>query len=165
MTVEAPKPVIAAVQGYALGGGFEIALSADIRVAATDAVFALPEIRYGLLPDTGGTQLLTHLVGPARAKYLVLSGNRIDARTALDWGIVDFVVEPGELQSFAHDLAARIAAHDPLPLSLGKQLVDQAHATSFRTGLRQELVAQTALFSSPDYRARKAAANESGKET
>ena len=77
--LESPMPVVAAVQGAALGGGFELALSADMRIVSEDAFFGLPEVGLGLVPDTGGTQLLPALVGPARAKYLVLSGSRIDA--------------------------------------------------------------------------------------
>ena len=151
-----PKPVVAAVQGYALGGGFETALSADMRIAADDAVFAFPEIGFGLVADTGGTQLLTPLIGPARAKYLLMTGSRIDAAQALAWGVVDWVVAPGELRTAALELAARLAAAPPTAAAFAKQLVDQAWAGSIRNGMRQEVVAQAALFASDDYQRLKA---------
>jgi enoyl-CoA hydratase/carnithine racemase len=153
--LDAPKPIVAAVQGYAFGGGFEMALAADLRVAADDAVFALPEIGFALLPDTGGTQVLTALAGPARTKYLVMTGARIDAAQALAWGIVDFVVPRAELDDHARELCLRMADKSPTALALGKQLVDQAWAGAIRSGFAQELVAQTALFASAEYRAAK----------
>lgn len=154
--MDSPKPVVAAVQGYALGGGFETALSADLRIAADDARFALPEVTFGLVADTGGTQLLTPLIGPARAKYLLMTGRRIDASQALTWGIVDWVVPPSELRAAALDLARELAAAPPEAVAFAKQLVDQAWAGSIRNGMRQEVVAQSSLFASEAYRERKA---------
>jgi enoyl-CoA hydratase/carnithine racemase len=155
--LESSKPVVAAVQGYALGGGFETALGADMRIAAEDAVFAFPEIGYGLTADTGGTQLLTPLVGPARAKYLLMTGERIDAAQALAWGIVDWVVPGPELREAALTLARKLAAAPPTAVAFAKQLVDQAWAGSIRNGMRQEVVAQAALFASDDYARRREA--------
>lgn len=155
--MEGPKPVVAALKGYALGGGFEMALRADLRVAAGDVKLGLPEIRYGLLPDTGGTQILTTLIGPERTKYLVMTGDRIGADEALAWGLVHRIVPVDELDAVALDLARRLAAGPPLALALAKQLVDQVFADAVRRGIRQELVAQTALFASEDYREAKAA--------
>lgn len=155
-TLDAPKPVVAAVRGYVLGGAFEIALSADMRIAATDAVFAFPEIRFGLVADTGGTQLLTPLIGPSKAKYLLLSGDRVDAATAYGWGIVDWLVEPEELDAAALDLARRLAAAPPRAAAAAKQLVDQAWAGSIRNGIGQELLAQVALFSADEHQTTKA---------
>ena len=155
--LESPKPVVAAVQGYALGGGFETALGADMRIVADDAVFAFPEVSYGLMADTGGTQLLTPLVGPAKAKYLLMTGERIDAAQALAWGIVDWVVPASELRAAALALARRLAAAPPTAVAFAKQLVDQAWAGSIRNGMRQEVVAQAALFGSDDYQRIKAA--------
>lgn len=149
--LESPKPVVAAVQGAALGGGFEIALSADIRIIAEDAIFGLPEVGLGLVPDTGGTQLLPALVGPARAKYLVLSGARIDARTAYAWGLAEEIVPVDELYDRALALCRHLAAQPRLAMSMGKMLVDQATAGDIRNGIGQELFAQTALFSSREY--------------
>jgi enoyl-CoA hydratase/carnithine racemase len=155
--MESPKPVVAAVQGYALGGGFETALGADMRVASDDAVFGFPEINFGLMADTGGTQLLTPLIGPARAKYLLMTGARIDAALALSWGVVDWVVPTPELRETALELAAKLAAAPPTAVAFAKQLVDQAWAGSIRNGMRQEVVAQAALFASDDYLRIKAA--------
>lgn len=157
-TLEAPKPVVAAVRGYCLGGAFEVALSADIRVAATDAVFAFPEVRYGLMADTGGTQLLTPLIGPGRAKYLHLTGDRLDAATAYEWGVVEFLVPPEELDGYALALAKRLAAAPPHAAAMIKQAVDQAWAGTIRNGIGFELVAQTALFAGEEYRTTRAAA-------
>ncbi len=160
MQLDAPKPVIAALRGYALGGGFEIALAADIRIAASDAEMALPEITYGLLPDTGGTQILTALIGPARTKYLVMTGRRLAAETALQWGVVDFIVAPEALDDEALALARDIAAKPPLALALAKQLVDHLHGAAIRNGFRQELMAQTALFKTEDYQEARRALRE-----
>lgn len=156
-TLASPKPVVAAVQGYALGGGFEIALSADMRIAASDALFGFPEIRFGLVPDTGGTQLLTPLIGPSKAKYLILSGERVDAATALSWGIVDWVVAPSDLEAAALDLARQLAGAPRQAAAMTKQLVDQAWAGSIRRGFGEELVAQVALFGGDEHRRAKAA--------
>ena len=155
--LDAPKPVVAAVQGYAFGGAFETALGADMRMAADDAVFCFPEVHFGLVADTGGTQLLAPLIGPARAKYLLMSGDRVDAVQALAWGIVDWVVPARELRAAALELCRKLAAAPTQAVAFAKQLVDQAWAGSVRNGMRQELVAQTALFSSDDYLRIKAA--------
>ena len=154
------KPFIAAVKGYALGGGFERALCADIRIGSPDAAMALPEVVYGLVPDTGGTQLLSALVGPGRAKELVLSGRHLHADEALAWGVLNRVVPNDELDEVTLDLARTIASHSPLAVSMGKQLVDQMWAGSVQRGIQGELVAQTALFSSQDYHEARAALRE-----
>ncbi|WP_246398644.1 enoyl-CoA hydratase/isomerase family protein [Mycobacterium vicinigordonae] len=149
--LESTKPVVAAVQGAALGGGFEIALSADIRIIAEDAVFGLPEVELGLVPDTGGTQLLPALVGPARAKYLILSGSRINAQTAYTWGLAEEVVPVEQLHDRAMQLCREFAAKPRLAVSMGKLLINQAASGDIRSGMVQELLAQTALFRSDDY--------------
>ncbi|MGH2726491.1 MAG: enoyl-CoA hydratase/isomerase family protein [Actinomycetota bacterium] len=149
---DTPKPVVAALKGTVFGGAFEIALRADIRIAASDVTMCFPEIGYGILPDTGGTQLLTTLAGPSRAKLLIMTGDRIGADDAKTWGIVDIVVSSEELDVTALDLARRLANGPPLALALAKQLVDQLSADAVRRGTRAELIAQTALFASDDYR-------------
>ena len=149
--LDSTKPVVAAVQGAALGGGFEIALSADIRIIAEDAFFGLPEVGLGLVPDTGGTQLLPALIGPARAKYLVLTGERIDARTAYRWGLAEELVSPDRLLDRALEVCRRLAGHPRLAMAMAKMLVNQASAGTIRNGVGQELLAQTALFRSDDY--------------
>lgn len=156
--LDAPKPIIAAMRGYALGGGFETALAADMRIAASDAVMGFPEIEFGLTADTGGTQLLSALAGPSRAKWLVMSGERIDAHQALEWRIVDWIVEPDDLDDDAFAKAARLAAAAPTAIAMTKQLVDQLWLPQIRNGIRQELLAQVALFAGEEHRARKRAA-------
>jgi enoyl-CoA hydratase len=149
--LESSKPIVAAVQGAALGGGFEMALSADIRVIADNAFFGLPEVELGLVPDTGGTQILPALIGPARAKYLVLSGARIDAATAYAWGLAEQLVPATELQTRAMQLCRHLAAQPALAVSMARMLINQASNGTIRNGIAQELLAQTALFSSKDY--------------
>ncbi len=158
--LDSHKPVITAIQGYALGGGCELALCADIRIGAEDVVFALPEINYGLLPDTGGTQYVTRLAGPGVAKYMVMTGARVEAEQAYSWGLVDFLVPRAELDAFALTMARDIAAKPPLNLAMAKQLVDVSHGEAIRKGIRDELVAQTALFKTEDYREARAAHRE-----
>jgi enoyl-CoA hydratase/carnithine racemase len=162
--MESAKPVVAAVQGAALGGGFEIALSADMRILAEDAVFGLPEVGLGLIPDTGGTQLLPTLVGPARAKYLVLSGARINAQTAYTWGLAEEVVPVDQLYDRAMNLCRQLATQPRLAVSMAKMLVNQATAGDIRNGINQELLAQTALFNSPEYLSLKAQRTQSDSE-
>jgi enoyl-CoA hydratase/carnithine racemase len=163
--LDAPKPVVAAVKGYVFGGAFEIALAADMRVASSDAVFAFPEITYGLVTDTGGSQMLPPLIGPAKTKYLLMTGERIDAATALAWGAVEWVVEPQELDTRALLLARQLAAAPPHATQVAKLLVDQAYAGSIRNGIRQELVAQVALFAGEEHARTKAAAIERVRAT
>jgi enoyl-CoA hydratase len=158
--LDSPKPIVAALKGAVLGGGCELALAADVRVSSTDLKMGLPEINYGILPDTGGTQLMTALIGPSRTKYMVLSGERIDAATALSWGAVDFVVEPEELDRRAFEIARTFASKPPIALAMGKHMVDQMHMGAVRNGIAQELFAQTALFQSEDYKEARAAIRE-----
>ena len=155
--LDAPKPVVAAVKGYVFGGAFEIALSSDMRVCASDALFAFPEINYGLVADTGGSQMLTPLIGPSKSKYLHFTGERIDAATALEWGVVDWVVEPDEVESRAMALATKLAAAPPSAIQVAQQLIDQAWAGAIRNGMRQELLAQVSLFAGEEYAQTKAA--------
>lgn len=108
-----PQPVVAAVQGYCLGFGFELALMADIRVAARDAVFALPEARLGVAVDAGGDLRIAREAGAGWAKFLALTGRRIDAATAERLGLVQLLVEPDELAAASRALAAEIAANAP----------------------------------------------------
>lgn len=161
--LESAKPVVASVKGAAIGGGCEMALAADIRVAATDLKMALPEINYGLLPDTGGTQYLANLIGPSRAKYMVMSGTKIDAQTALDWGAVDFLFAPDEVDAKALEIAIGLAAKPPIALAMAKSMIDQGAAGAVRNGLTQELLAQTALFKTDDYAEARAALREGRK--
>lgn len=122
---EMPKPTIAAMSGPALGGGLELALACDFRIASEDAVMGLSEVRLGIMPGAGGTQRLARLIGVAGAKELVLTGRRIDARRALEIGLVSRVVPAAELRGAAAELAAELAGCAPLSVAMAKQAIDQ----------------------------------------
>lgn len=121
---EMPRPTIAAMSGPALGGGLELALACDLRIASEDAVMGLSEVRLGIMPGAGGTQRLTRLIGMARAKELVLTGRRIDARRALEIGLVSRVVPVAELRRAAEELAAELSACAPLSVAKAKEAID-----------------------------------------
>lgn len=159
-TLDCPKPIIAAVRGAAIGGGCEIALSADMRVLSRTARFSLPEIKYGLLPDTGGHMLLTQLMGPARAKYYIMTGDVIEAEEAYRLGLGEWLVDDAALDDFALSLARRIATGPPQALAMAKQLIDRAWGADLRAGMREELLAQSALFRTDDYAEARAALRE-----
>jgi enoyl-CoA hydratase len=121
-----PQPVIAVLNGVAFGGGFELALAADLRIAAEHTQLALPETGIGTVPGWGGTQRLPALIGAARAKEMMFTGRRVDAATAERWGLVN-AVEPGtNVMGYAVNLAQEIAARAPLSVQMAKQLVDSA---------------------------------------
>jgi enoyl-CoA hydratase/carnithine racemase len=157
LQLASPKPVIAALRGHVLGGGLEMALAADIRIAATDVRMAFPEIRYGLMTDTGGAPLATMLAGPSRAKWMLMTGKPVDAARALSWGLVDEVVSPEEVDEVAAALAREIAAGPVDALAMIKQTVDGVWHGALHGALRAELLGQVALFGSADYQARRRA--------
>lgn len=128
------KPVIMAINGFALGGGCELALSGDIRIAGDAAKLALPEINLGLLPGYGGTQRLARLVGKGVAKLMIFSGEMIDAQEALRIGLVERVVPAAELMSYARELAAKLAAKAPVALAYAKRAVDEGLETDLDRG-------------------------------
>ncbi len=134
----ARKPMIAAIHGYCLGGGLEIALACDIRIAAEGAKFGLPEVSRGTLPGAGGTQRLARMVGLGRALDIALSAEPISAEDALRMGLISRLVPPAQLISAAEALAARIAAHAPLAVLLAKEAVRGSLDTDLPTGLRIE---------------------------
>jgi enoyl-CoA hydratase len=123
------KPVIASINGYALGGGCELAMACDIRVAADSAKLGQPQINLGILPGFGGTQRLPRLVGKGRAKWLILTGEVITADEAHRIGLVDFVVPAAELNSFTWDLARRIASKAPLAVTWAKRSINVGSET------------------------------------
>ena len=125
-TLDIGKPIIAAVNGYALGGGLEMSLACDIRIASKNATFGLPEIVRGFFPGGGGPLKLPRLIPRAMAMEMLLTGDPIDADTALQWGLISRVVEPEELLSTAMQLANRIAGHAPLAVKANREL---AYAT------------------------------------
>ncbi len=145
-----PKPVVAAVTGYALGGGCELALCADVRFAAEDARLGQPEILLGLIPGAGGTQRLARLVGPAKAKDLIFTGRMVKADEALAIGLVDRVVPPGEVFAEAHAWAERLARGPALALRAAKEAVDGGLETDLETGLRIERGLFAGLFATQD---------------
>jgi len=154
------KPVIAAVQGHALGAGFQLALSADIRIAAEGASMSVFEITYGLVPDLGGTFLLPRLVGPSRALELIWTAHRITTDEALQWGIVNHVVKPEELDEAARTLALDLASRPPLPIRFAKALVDKAWTSTIEEANRGEIEAQVKCLTSNDMKEAVAAAFE-----
>lgn len=145
-------PMIAAVRGYALGGGCELAMACDLIVAGDDAKFGQPEIRLGVMPGAGGTQRLTRAVGTALAMELILTGRTLDAREAKSAGLVTMVVPAAETVSAALELAATIATMPPLAVRAAKRSVLAAANLPLTEGLRQERVAFFALFGTQDQR-------------
>jgi enoyl-CoA hydratase len=149
--VEAHEAVtIAAVNGYALGGGCELALACDLRVAAENAVFGLPEPSLGIIPGAGGTQRLPRIVGLGRAKEMILTGARWDARKALAAGLVSQVVPPAELMPAARAMAERVLALGPLAVRLAKSAVNASSQMPLGAGLAFESTAQAITFESRD---------------
>jgi enoyl-CoA hydratase len=145
-----PKPVIAMINGFCLGGGCELALSCDLRIASTKARFGQPEIKLGLIPGGGGTQRMSRLVGVGQAMRLILSGDMIDAAEALRIGLVEMVAEPDELHATTLDLAQRIAGFSPLTLKVAKQSVRASETMSLEDGIRYERDLFCLCFSSED---------------
>lgn len=144
------KPIVAAVAGYALGGGCELAMSCDLVVAAESAVFGQPEILIGVMPGAGGTQRLTRAIGRYRAMEFILTGKRFNARQALEWGLVNRVV-PGEvLSEEALKLAQEIAAQPPVAVRLAKEAVHWAEDLELREGLARERAHFYDLFDTED---------------
>lgn len=130
------KPLIAAVDGYALAAGFELALACDIRVCSTNAQFGLPEITRGFFPGGGGPQRLARFIPQSMAMEMVLTGDRIDAHRALACGLVSRVVEPDELLSTAQQIASRIAGHAPLAVRAAKEVTQAALDMTFEQSMR-----------------------------
>lgn len=133
-----PQPVIAAVNGAAMGGGCELALACDLRIVADTARLGLPEVQFGELPLGGGTARLARLVGPSRAKRMILTGEAIDAATAERWGLADEVVPVDDVVPAALAMAERIAAHAPYAVRLGKLLVDRSVDSDLASALDLE---------------------------
>jgi enoyl-CoA hydratase/carnithine racemase len=148
-----PKPVVAAITGYALGGGLEIALTADFRVAGEGARLGQPEIQLGIIPGAGGTQRLPRLVGPARAKDLIFSGRMVKAAEAHAIGLVDQVAPDDSVYQAALDMVKRYATGPALALRAAKQAIDHGLDVDLTTGLEIERVQFAALFGTEDQRA------------
>jgi enoyl-CoA hydratase len=145
-----PKPVIAAVTGYALGGGCELAMTADFRVAADDAKLGQPEVLLGLIPGMGGTQRLPRLVGPAKAKDLIYTGRFVDAQEAREIGLVDVVVPAADVYDTAVKMARKLAKGPALALAAAKAAIDGGLDGDLATGLRLESHLFASIFATED---------------
>ena len=145
-----PKPTIAAMNGHALGGGMELALACDFRIAVSGAKLGFPEVGLGILPGAGGTQRLPRLVGLGRAKELILTADPIGADQALAMGLVNRVVSREELEPATRELASKIASRAPLALRLAKAALNLAARVPLDSGLAFEVVSQSVLFETKD---------------
>ena len=145
-----PKPVVAAITGYALGGGLELALCADFRVLGERAKVGQPEILLGIIPGAGGTQRLPRLIGPAKAKDLIFTGRHMDAAEALAVGLADKVVPDAEVYQAARDMVARYVGGPALALRAAKQAVNSGLEVDLATGLEIERLQFAALFATED---------------
>ena len=147
---EVTKPIISAIEGYALGGGLELALVGDIIVAGEKAQFGLPEVRLGLMPGGGGTQTLPRLIGKALAKELIWTGRRISAVEAKEFRLVNHVTPAGEAEEKAREIAASIAKNAPLPVMLTKSAIDHGTEMSLSNGFAAEGDASFLLYFTRD---------------
>jgi enoyl-CoA hydratase len=147
-----PRATVAAISGFALGGGCELALACDFRVASERAKLGQPEILLGIIPGGGGTQRLARLVGPARAKDLILTGRQIGATEALAWGLVDEVVAPDEVEDRAHARAAALAAGAVAAQALAKRAIDEGLDGPLDEGMRREHELFVEVFRTDDAR-------------
>jgi len=145
-----PRPTIAAINGVALGGGCELALACDIRIASESAKFGQPELGLGIIPGAGATQRLPRIVGLGWAKHLVLTGDVIDARQALEIGLVTALTPPGQLQIRARELAKRVLRQGPLAARLAKLALNASARVDLDSGLLIETLAQAICYSSDD---------------
>lgn len=145
-----PKPVIAMINGFCLGGGCELALACDIRIASENAQFGQPEINLGIIPGGGGTQRLTRLVGEGKAMEMILTGQFIDAKTAFAIGLVNHVVPADQLEAKTLEIAQVIARKSPIALQLAKEAVKIASRSNLDEGLRREVDLFALCFSTED---------------
>ena len=145
-----PKPVVCAITGYALGGGLELALTADYRVAGDNVKVGQPEIQLGIIPGAGGTQRLTRLIGPSKAKDLIFTGRFVKAEEALKLGIVDEVVAPDDVYAAAHKWASQFANGPAMALRAAKAAIDSGLDVDLATGLKIETQLFTALWATED---------------
>ncbi len=149
---ELQKPVIAALNGYTLGGGLELAMACDIRIASENAQLGQPEVAVGLIPGWGGTQRLPRLVGKGKAKEMIFTGGRVDAQTAEQLGLVNKVVPLDQLKLVVEELASEIMSKPPIAIELAKQLINQSAEIDLRAGLINEAEAFGVLASTEDFR-------------
>jgi len=122
------QPVIAVINGYALGGGLELALACDLRIAVHGATFAMPEVKIATIPGWGGTARLPKIIGVARAKLMILTGQSVDTQTALNWGLITQICHPDELWNAGLELASTISENAPIAVQVAKQMIHAEHA-------------------------------------
>ncbi|CDO51242.1 hypothetical protein DV495_004366 [Geotrichum candidum] len=144
------KPIIAAVNGYALGGGCELAMMADIIYAGEKAVFGQPEIKLGVIPGAGGSQRLTAAIGKSKAMEIILTGNNFTAAEAESWGLVSKVFKPEELVNAAVKTAGKIASYSQIAVKAGKEVVNESHNLGLEQGIKYERRIFHSLFGSSD---------------
>jgi len=147
---EMPKPVIAMVHGYCLGGGFELAMSCDIVVASEDAKFGSPEIGIGLIPGGGGTQMLPRHVGEKKAKELIFTGDQITAREAAELGLVNRVVPPDKLEEAVEEILEKLKSKSPVALAAAKEAINASLELGLTHGIMYEAQVFSRLFSTKD---------------
>ncbi len=136
---EYKKPIIASINGYALGGGCEIAISCDFRIASENAKFGFPEIKLGLIPGAGGTQRLPKLIGLSKAKQLIFTGELIDSKEALKIGLIDIITKQPELRKYSLEFAHKLSEFSPLALQLAKKAINSSSYVNLKNGLDMEL--------------------------
>jgi 2-oxoglutaroyl-CoA hydrolase len=147
-----PTPVIARIEGYCLGVGFELSLACDFRICSDDAKLGLPEIGLGMIPGSGGTQRLARLVGLSRAKDVIMRRKRITADDALAWGLVSEVVPAAELDDAVDRMVAELTALSPVALAMAKRVLNQVYDSPLHVGLELEGLAYGVLKSTDDFR-------------
>lgn len=146
-----PQPTIAAINGYAFGGGFELALACDFRYAIKDAMMGLTEVSLGIIPGAGGTQRLSRLIGPSKAKELILTARKISAQSALEFGFLNGIAESqGHLSDMADSLAQEILANAPLAVYQAKYAIDKGSSVDMQTGLDLESKAYEVIIPTKD---------------
>ncbi len=145
-----PKPVIAMVNGFCLGGGNELALACDLRVCSPNAKFSQPEINLGIMPGGGGTQRLTRLIGEGRSMEMMLTGDMVDAETAYRFGLINHIYDSSELEEKTMELANKIATKAPIALQMCKEAVKFASRSNLDEGLRREVDLFAICFSTED---------------
>jgi enoyl-CoA hydratase len=159
----ARKPIVASIHGYCLGGGLEIALACDIRIASDDASFALPEVSRGTMPGSGGTQRLARVIGLGRALDMLLSAERIDAAEAFRIGLVSRLVPRANLTEATQKLAELIACHAPIAVMFAKEAMRKGTDPNFKTGMKLEADLSSLLLSTEDRKEAGAAFREKRK--
>src|SRR6266545_1372679 len=148
--VRCPVPVIAAVEGFAMGGGCELAVLSDFIVASETAVFAVPEVTLGIFPGIGGTQLLPRIIGGPLAKEMIFTGRRVPAGEAKAIGLVNHVVPAGQARAKAHEIAATIAANGPVAVRQAKKAINWGSETDLETGMALAIVAYNVTVTTED---------------